>query len=59
MTSWFFKKYIYFEKAWVGIFADITKIVTFFTQTIFKECRKVKDKELQIMHQNAINTCIS
>ena len=36
VTSCFFFKYIYFKKAWVGIFADTTKIVTFFTQTIFK-----------------------
>ena len=38
----FISKYLYFKKAWVAIFADIIKILTFFVKTIFKDSRKVK-----------------
>ena len=35
----------------------IIKIVNMFVKTIFKDSKK--KKELEIMHQNAIYTCIS
>ena len=45
------------RKARVGIFADIIKIKTMFTKTIFKDLKKIKD--LEIMDQNAVFMCIS
>ena len=45
------------RKARVAIFADITKIKTMFTKTIFKDLKKIKD--LEIMDQNAVFMCIS
>ena len=39
----FNSKYLYFKKAW-GCHSDITKIVTMFIKTIFKDSRKVKRK---------------
>ena len=35
-------KYLYFKKGGAAIFADIIKIVTFFSKAIFKDSRKVK-----------------
>ena len=45
------------RKARVAIFADIIKIKTMFTKTIFKDLKKKKD--LEIMYQNAVFMCIS
>ena len=45
------------RKARVAIFADIMKIKTMFTKTIFKDLKKIKD--LEIMDQNAVFMCIS
>ena len=41
----------------VATFADITKLVTIFTKTIFKDQKKLK--ELEITYQNEICICIS
>ena len=41
----------------VAIFADIIKIINFFTKTNFKDSRKIK--RMGNLHQNAIYTCIS
>ena len=38
----FFSKYLFLRRPGVAIFADITKIVTFFIKTIFIDSRKVK-----------------
>ena len=37
-----FSKYLYLKKAYSSLFADIIKIVTMFTKTIFKNSKKVK-----------------
>ena len=37
-----FSKYLFLRRPGVAIFADITKIVTFFIKTIFIDSRKVK-----------------
>ena len=38
----FFSKNLYFKRAWVALFADITKIVTMFIKTILKDSRKFR-----------------
>ena len=44
----FISKYFILRRPSVAIFADITKIVTMFFKTIFKDSKKLK--ELEIMY---------
>ena len=51
----FISKYLYFKK--VAIFADIIKVLLFLLKQFLKTLENFK--ELEILYQNAIYTCIS
>ena len=51
----FISKYLYFKK--VAIFADIIKVLLFLLKQFLKTLENLK--ELEILYQNAIYTCIS
>ena len=53
----FFSKYLCLKKAWVPIFAEITKIVTIFIKTTLKDSRKVRIIRNYVSKWNLI--CIS
>ena len=58
MTSWpLFQNTFILRKPGVDIFADIIKIITFYLKKPLQTQEKLK--ELEILNQNAIYTCIS
>ena len=57
MSQTLFQNTFILRRPGVAIFADVIKIITMFSKKIFKTQKKLK--ELEIMYENTIYTCIS